>query len=112
MFDLCGCRRVLVPTADDFDLNVDAMRTAITPRMRVMLINSPNNPTGRIYPPETLRRLGGMLTSASTERPIVLLSDEACCCIVHSDAKFRSPTEFYPVFRAYIHTYLLYCNSP
>ncbi len=69
-----------------------------------MLINSPNNPTGRIYPPETLRRLGEMLTAASTERPIVLLSDEAYCCIVYSDAKFRSPTEFYP-YSLLVHTY-------
>ena len=33
----------------DFDLDVDAIEAAITPKTRAVLINSPNNPTGRVY---------------------------------------------------------------
>jgi len=43
--------------AATFDLDLDAIAAAITPRTRVVIVNTPNNPTGRIYPPETLRAL-------------------------------------------------------
>lgn len=83
---------------DSWDPDVDAIAAAITPRTRAVLINSPNNPTGRIYPPEVLERLASMLTDASERagRPIYLISDEAYSRIVFDDREFRSPTEFYP----------------
>jgi aspartate aminotransferase len=40
--------------AEDFDLDLAAIEAAITPRTRALIVNSPNNPTGRIYPPRTL----------------------------------------------------------
>ena len=46
-----------VPTKPDFDLDIAAMEAAITPRTRVVLINSPNNPTGMVYSKETLTEL-------------------------------------------------------
>lgn len=83
---------------DSWDPDVDAIAAAITPRTRAVLINSPNNPTGRIYPPEVLERLAAVLTEASERngRPIYLISDEAYSRIVYDDREFRSPTEFYP----------------
>lgn len=83
---------------DSWDPDVDAMAAAITPRTRAVLINSPNNPTGRIYPPEVLERLAAVLTEASERngRPIYLISDEAYSRIIYDDREFRSPTEFYP----------------
>lgn len=83
---------------DSWDPDVDAIAAAITPRTRAVLINSPNNPTGRIYPPEVLERLAVVLTEASERngRPIYLISDEAYSRIVYDDREFRSPTEFYP----------------
>lgn len=104
LLDLCGCKRVLVPTKPDFDLDIAAIRLAITPRTRVIIINSPNNPSGRIYPPDTLRCLSEMLAKADTPRPIVLLSDEAYCRIVFDDVKFHSPTQFYP-YSLLVYTY-------
>lgn len=87
-----------------FDLDLDAIAAAITPRTRAIIVNSPNNPTGRIYPRETLRALSDLLAEASARqgRPIYLLSDEAYSRIVFDGRAYPSPTEFYP------HTLLIY----
>jgi aspartate aminotransferase len=76
-----------------FDLDPDAVAAAITPRTRAVLVNSPHNPTGRIYGEPELRALGEVLRSASDRhaRPITLLSDESYNRIVFDDLAFRSP---------------------
>ena len=81
-----------------FDLDVDAVKRAVSGRTRAVIVNSPNNPTGKIYPPETLRELAGMLTDASEQagRPIYLLSDEAYSRIVFDGREFSSPATYYP----------------
>ncbi|MDQ4068488.1 MAG: aminotransferase class I/II-fold pyridoxal phosphate-dependent enzyme [Actinomycetota bacterium] len=83
---------------DSFDLDVDAVTAAITPRTRAVIVNSPNNPTGRIYPPETLDRLAALLSAASAEhgRAIYLLSDEAYNRILFDGRRFPTPTAHYP----------------
>lgn len=80
------------------DLDLDAIAAAITPRTRVVIVNSPNNPTGRIYPPATLRRLAALLEEASArnDRRIFILSDEPYNRLVFDGARFHSPLEFYP----------------
>ena len=86
------CRR------DTFDLDLDAIRKAITPNTRAIIVNSPNNPTGRIYPPETLRGLAAVLSEGSARygRPIYLLSDEAYSHILYDQNTFHTPAEYYP----------------
>ncbi|KRE65316.1 aminotransferase [Arthrobacter sp. Soil736] len=83
---------------ETFDLDLAAIEAAITPRTRVVIINSPNNPTGRIYPPELLQRLATLLDEASGRigRRIYLVSDEPYNRIVFDGARFHSPVEFYP----------------
>ena len=83
---------------ETFDLDLDAIAAAITPRTRVVIVNSPNNPTGRIYPVETLERLAAILDEASERigRRIFLVSDEPYNRIIFDGAHFRSPLEFYP----------------
>jgi aspartate aminotransferase len=82
---------------DTFDLDVDAIASAITRRTRAIIVNSPHNPTGRIYPPEALERLGAALRAASQRhgRTIYLLSDEAYSRIVFDGAEFSSPVAHY-----------------
>lgn len=89
-----------------FDLDLDAIAAAITPRTRAIIVNSPNNPTGRIYPRETLRALSDLLAEASARqgRPIYLLSDEAYSRIVFDGRTYPSPTEVYP-YTLLIYTY-------
>lgn len=83
---------------ETYDLNLDAIAGAITPRTRVVIVNTPNNPTGRIYPPETLRQLATILDEASDRhgRRIYLLSDEPYNRLIFDGATFHSPTSFYP----------------
>lgn len=89
--------KVKVSTAT-FDLDLAAIEAAITERTRVVIVNSPNNPTGRIYPPELLLRLADLLEAASARigRRIYLISDEAYNRIVFDGLRFHSPAEFYP----------------
>ena len=80
-----------------WDLDLDAIERAITPRTRAIIVNSPNNPTGRIYPPETLDGLARILATASdrNERPVYVLSDEAYNRIVFDDRPFPTPLAHY-----------------
>lgn len=89
-------RRVRV-RAGTFDLDVDELAAALGPRTRAVILNTPHNPTGRIFPPDTLRDLARALTEAS-ERwgPIHLLSDEAYHRILFDGHSFTSPAAFYP----------------
>jgi aspartate aminotransferase len=90
---------VRVPLAPPaFDLDADTIAAAITPRTRAVLVNTPHNPTGRIYPPEALRALGEVLTAAGERygRTIYLVSDEPYNRIVFDGRQFHSPATVYP----------------
>jgi len=94
-----GATPVRVPVKQpSWDLDLDAIAAAITERTRAIIVNSPNNPTGRIYTPQQLEGLARVLTEASERngRPVYLVSDEAYWRIVFDDREYRSPTEFYP----------------
>ncbi|GAB2837984.1 aminotransferase class I/II-fold pyridoxal phosphate-dependent enzyme [Microbacterium insulae] len=84
--------------ADTFDLDLGAIAAAITPRTRVVIVNSPANPTGRVYPASTWRELADLLERASAEhgRRIWLLSDEPYRRIRFDGVEFASPAAVYP----------------
>jgi aspartate aminotransferase len=83
-----GGRLKTVPTRPDFTLDLEAVSAAVTPRTKVVLINSPNNPTGQIYSEESLKALGEMLERRGRElgRTLYLVSDEPYRKIVYDDA--------------------------
>lgn len=91
---------------DNFDLDLDAIAAAITPKTKAIIVNSPNNPTGKIYPPATLQALGELLQQASAKigRPIYLISDEAYSRILFDGRTFPSPTAYYP-YSLLVYTY-------
>ena len=100
-----GATTVRVPVdMATFDLDLDAIAAAITPRTRAIIVNSPHNPTGKIHPPETLRGLADLLAAAGERhgQPIALLSDEAYSRILFDGRDFPSPARFYP------HTFVIY----
>lgn len=73
------CKCVEVPACPGtFQPDVDAIERAITPCTRIVIVNSPNNPTGAVYTEEVMRELGAMLRrqSAKHDKTIYLLSDE------------------------------------
>jgi aspartate aminotransferase len=90
---------VRVPLAPpSFDLDPSAIEAAVTPRTRAVLLNTPHNPSGRVYPIEDLRALAAMLDRASSRigRRIRLLADEPYNRIVFDGRTFHSPAEVYP----------------
>ncbi|MFH1155900.1 MAG: pyridoxal phosphate-dependent aminotransferase [Pseudomonadota bacterium] len=86
-----------VPTKEDFTLDLEAMEQAIGDKTKIVLINSPNNPTGQIYSRESLMALGKLLEKKSRTlgHTIYLVSDEPYRKIVFDG------TEVPPVFSCY-----------
>jgi aspartate aminotransferase len=85
----------VVPTTANFDLDLEALEAAITPCTKVVLINSPNNPTGVIYPPTTLKALGELLQRKERQfnMKIYLLSDEPYKKLIYGGLTYP---EIYP----------------
>jgi aspartate aminotransferase len=78
-----GGRLVVVPPGPDLTPDVSRVEAAITPRTRAILVNSPNNPSGVIYPRSTFVDLEAVLARAG--QPIVLISDEPYRTLVFDD---------------------------
>jgi N-succinyldiaminopimelate aminotransferase len=70
---MAGATRVpLTLRAPDFRPDLDALRAAITPRTRLLLLNSPHNPTGMVLSPEEL----GIIAELACERDLLVVTDE------------------------------------
>ena len=76
--DNAGGQPVIVETDAEFNLDPAAVEAAMTPDVKALIINTPNNPTGRVYSEETLKRVGEIVDRKATEygHPIYILSDE------------------------------------
>lgn len=87
-----------VPTLPDFNLDIDRMTEAVGPRTKIVLINSPNNPTGQVYSEESIARLGKVLEAKSREfgRTIYLVSDEPYRKIVYDNCCVPCVFQHYP----------------
>ncbi len=92
-----GGQAVTVQSLGDFSLDLAAIEAAITPKTAAVLINSPNNPTGRVYPEYQITELGQLLDRKSSElgRPIVLISDEPYRAIVYDNVTVPSILKSY-----------------
>ena len=86
---LADGKPVLVPTSeqDGFQLDVDAIAKAITPKTRAILINTPNNPTGALYNEERLKALGKL----AVEHDIYIISDEVYEKLIYGNCKHICP---------------------
>jgi len=93
-----GGTLLFAPSAPDFDLDVSAIESRIGPRTAALIINSPNNPTGRIYPERTLRALADMLLRAGRRkgRTIYLLSDEPYRRLAYDGTEVPGIMRLYP----------------
>ena len=83
---LAGGVPVLVPTNDDFSLNTENFRKAVTPRTKLILLNSPNNPTGAVYSRASLEELGRI----AEENDLYVISDEVYEKLVYDGAEHVS----------------------
>jgi aspartate/methionine/tyrosine aminotransferase len=90
LVNLCGGKLVYYDTYPDFRLNPDRIRNLITDKTKVILVNSPANPTGAVYTPDELRELADL----ARQHDIVVISDEIYDLFVF-DAPFTSIASFY-----------------
>jgi aspartate aminotransferase len=81
-----------------FDLDLAAIDAAIGPKTRLVIVNSPHNPTGRIFPRDVLVELAELLDRASARigHRIFLLSDEPYRKLRFDGRDFTSPASVYP----------------
>jgi aspartate aminotransferase len=81
-----------------FDLDMEAIDEAITPQTRLVIVNTPHNPSGRIYGRDPLQELADLLERASARigRRIFLLSDEPYRRLRFDGRGFVSPAAVYP----------------
>ena len=89
---------VVVPSDAEFGMDPEAIGRAITARTRAILVNSPNNPTGRIYPTEALYRLSEVLEEKSREigHRIVVVEDSVYDAVVFTPRPAPSMIPHYP----------------
>ena len=82
---LCGAREVLVECSDTGNVpSIERIKAAITPKTKCILLNSPNNPTGAVYGPETMKGIAKL----ALEHDFIILNDEIYERLVYGDAKF------------------------
>jgi aspartate aminotransferase len=77
---LVGARPVFVPLRPDFSLDEDALRAAITPRTRLLILVSPGNPTGRVLRNEEIEAALGV----ARDHHLTVVSDETYESLVYS----------------------------
>jgi len=84
----------VVNTDEEFNIDLGAIDKALSPKTKALIINSPNNPTGQLYPAETIAALGRLLEEASQRfgTTIYLISDEPYRKIIFDD--FEVPSIF------------------
>jgi len=84
--------------ASTFDLDLAAVEASIGPKTRLVIVNTPHNPTGRIYSRGSLEALADLLERASTRigHRIFLLSDEPYRKLRFDGRDFTSPAALYP----------------
>ncbi len=97
----------LVHTNEDFSLNLAAIERALNQKTKAIIINSPNNPSGRVYDEKSLNLLGKILAKhrINTGRTIYLLSDEPYSKLVYDGVKVPS------IFRAHTDSILITSHS-
>lgn len=78
---LVGCKPIIVETfeEDGFKINVDRLRSAITEKTKVIILNSPNNPTGACFDRESLLEIA----KVAIENDLIIISDEVYDAFVY-----------------------------
>lgn len=96
--EACGAELSVVPSKEDMLPDFDALERAMTPRVKAVLINTPNNPSGVVYGEQTLKTLTEILRKKSEEygAPVYLISDEPYRELVYEKtAQAHSPMRYY-----------------
>lgn len=86
IINYAGANAVFLETreAENFAVRAEAVEKLITPRTRMIVLNSPNNPSGAVIPPDEMERL----LALASRHNILLLSDECYCQFVYDEPPF------------------------
>src|SRR5215210_1995495 len=91
-----GARPVFIETEDTgFQLTAEQVESAITPRTKLIIINSPSNPSGRVIPPSEFERIMRVVA----ERGLYAVSDECYLKFVYEPAEVYSAATLAPELR-------------
>ncbi len=92
MVKLAGAKPVILPTtpSTDYKLTPEQLREAITDQTRLLILNTPCNPTGVVYTPEELKAIGDVCV----ERGVLILSDEIYEKLLYDGAQHVSMASF------------------
>lgn len=105
---ILGCQGTSIEVKIDlntFDLDLQAIQDQITRQTKILIVNTPHNPTGKIYSRATLQALSNLLLNeyekrqavdGSNAQPIWIISDEAYNRIIFDHHEFISPAQVYP----------------
>ena len=83
MVKLAGGIAVKVATNEDYSLNIDNIKNAVTDKTKLILLNTPNNPTGAVYPKESLMELGKI----AVENDIYIITDEVYEKLIYGETE-------------------------
>jgi aspartate aminotransferase len=88
-----GAKSVAIGCSADFTPDLTELEAKITSRTKVVMVNSPNNPSGRVYPDTFIRELGELLQRKGQDlgTEIYLLSDEPYRKIIFDDERYPFP---------------------
>ncbi|MFD5702161.1 aminotransferase class I/II-fold pyridoxal phosphate-dependent enzyme [Streptomyces lasiicapitis] len=95
---LAGARLVAVPLVldgDGFALDADALRAAVSARTRVLLLNTPHNPTGKVFTAEELAAIADI----AQEHSLTVITDEVYEHLVYNDGARHLPLAALPGMR-------------
>ena len=92
---LAQAKPILIPCGvkDNYLLSPEKLKAAITPRTRMVILNSPSNPSGAAYTKEELSALGEILLK---EAEILIISDDIYEHIIYDDLKFYNLAMLFP----------------
>jgi aspartate aminotransferase len=97
--NFCGANNVFIDTEEtDFVLTADQVRDAITDKTKLLIINSPNNPTGRVIPSSEVRKI----VETCAERGVYVLTDECYLFFAYPPGEVFTSTVLEPELRDYV----------
>ena len=95
--EAAGGRLLSVPPMDDMQPDISALESAITEKTKILIINTPNNPSGVLLTEDSLNKIADVMRKAQEKygHSIYLLSDEPYRELVFDGVSTKSATRFY-----------------
>lgn len=93
-----GAKPVIVPAdTEAFQIDFTALEQVLTPAVKAVIVNSPNNPSGAVYSAETVEKLAAVLEAKSKAfgHPIFLIADEPYREIIFSGTEVPFLPDYY-----------------